>query len=261
MVLKTFVAATCAAVLAGSMVYFSTMPGDSGGMVKLDQANLEQVETAEPGEKPKLFRRYINSENGPEENVENSDNPYSTTELIGAEPQTTTTTTVTETVTEVIEVDPAEVEIPVVDPMAEIIEDEIEKRRVALPPRQTNRQTAPRKDRSLPSADNNWAKVKVEAVFEQAENISQSDLRDRAYLDLVDFATGTGLFDDAETAALKIAQIELRDTARSRIAMGMARSGLSDEAFELIEAVEVDELRDVMRLQVIEALLGTDMRR
>lgn len=263
MVLKTFVAATCAAVLAGSMVYFSTVPGDSGGMVKLDPANSEKIDTGETGEKPKLFRRYINSKDDADQ-AENSDNPYSATELTGGEDSqtTTTTTTVTETITEnVVEVDPAEVEIPVADLPAEIIEDEIEQRRAALPPRETNRPVRPTKDRSLPSADNNPAKAKVAAVFEQAENISQSDLRDRAYLDLADFATANGLFGEAETAALKIAQVELRDTARSRIAMGMARYGLSDEAFDLIEEVEVDELRDVMRLQVIEALLGTDMRR
>ncbi len=86
-------------------------------------------------------------------------------------------------------------------------------------------------------------------------------MKDRAYLDLSDYATNKGLFDDAQRAALKINQPELRDTARSRIAMGMARYGMSDEAFSLIEQVEIQELRDVMRLQVIEALLGTDMRR
>jgi len=102
---------------------------------------------------------------------------------------------------------------------------------------------------------------RIRVVFKEAENIEQPDLKDRAYLDLADYATSKGLFEEAERAALKIGQVELRDTARSRIAMGLARYGYSDEAFALIEQVEVEELRDVMRLQVIEALLGTDGRR
>ncbi|NNE56818.1 MAG: hypothetical protein HKN36_01805, partial [Hellea sp.] len=105
------------------------------------------------------------------------------------------------------------------------------------------------------------AQQRVNVVFEQAENIKQSDLRDQAFLDLVEYATRKGMFEDAKIAAAKINQIELRDTARSRIAMGLARYGQSDEAFALIEEVEVDALRDIMRLKVIEALLGNDQRR
>ena len=105
------------------------------------------------------------------------------------------------------------------------------------------------------------AQMRIDVVFKQAEKIAQPDLRDRAYLDLADYATSKGMFDQAKKAALRIKQVELRDTARSRIAMGMARYGLADEAFALIAKVEVKELKDVMRLQVIEALLGTDTRR
>ena len=141
---------------------------------------------------------------------------------------------------------PSQTEIPETEPVREIR---------PVPPRRRK----PRTDHN--SNANHPATQRINVVFEQAKNISQPDLRDRAYLDLADYAVSKGLFDEAEQAALKIGQVELRDTARSRIAMGLARYGKSEEAFALIEQVEVTELRDVMRLQVIEALLGTDGRR
>lgn len=102
------------------------------------------------------------------------------------------------------------------------------------------------------------ASLRILAVMEQAELIKQPDLRDRAYLDVVDFAVINGLFTPANKAMALINQVELRDTARSRMAMALARSGDSDGAFKLIDGVEVNELRDIMRLQVIEALIALE---
>lgn len=95
----------------------------------------------------------------------------------------------------------------------------------------------------------------IEAVMTQAKEIKQSDLRDRAYLDVVDYSLTYGLYVDANAAMELIAQVELRDTARSRMAIAIAKSGDAERAFALIDDVEVNELRDVMRLQVIEALI------
>jgi hypothetical protein len=102
------------------------------------------------------------------------------------------------------------------------------------------------------------ASDKINTVLYQAEFIQQAELRDRAYLDVVDFALASDLFSSAKEATQKIEQIELRDTARSRIGVAYALKGDSDAAFAQINAVEVDELRDVMRLQVIEALISPE---
>ncbi len=99
------------------------------------------------------------------------------------------------------------------------------------------------------------ASLKILAVMEQAERITQPDMRDRAYLDVVDYAVEAGLHTPAKAAMEMIAQAELRDTARSRMATRLAEAGDSDAAFKLIDEVEVDELRDILRLQVIEALI------
>ncbi len=104
-------------------------------------------------------------------------------------------------------------------------------------------------------AENPNAALRIFAVMEQTELMTQPDLKDRAYLGIVDFALSEDLFTSASTAMEKIAQVELRDTARSRIAIALADKGDSDAAFAQIDAVEVDELRDIMRLQVIEALI------
>ena len=108
---------------------------------------------------------------------------------------------------------------------------------------------------SIQDAFNPDASQKILAVTEQAKQISQPDLRDRAYLDIVDFAVSNGLYSAAITSMVEINQVELRDTARSRIAIAYAIAGDSQSAFTLIDQVEVDELRDVLRLQVIEAVI------
>lgn len=108
---------------------------------------------------------------------------------------------------------------------------------------------------SLPDALNPDASFKILEVTEQAKQIRQPDLRDRAYLDIVDFAVSNGLYTAAINAIGEIRQVELRDTARSRIAIAYAVGGDTRSAFTLIDQVEVDELQDVLRLQVIEAVI------
>ncbi len=92
-------------------------------------------------------------------------------------------------------------------------------------------------------------------VMAQAEKISMSELRDRAYLDLVSYALDNGNKAVANKAMSKIEQVELRDTARNRMAVSYAKAGDAEKAFAILEDIEVEALRDVMRLQVIEALI------
>lgn len=108
---------------------------------------------------------------------------------------------------------------------------------------------------TLADAVNPDASFKILTVSNQAKQIDQPDLRDRAYLDIVDYALLESLFTAGISAMEEIKQVELRDTARSRIAVAYARAGDSRAAFAIIDDVEVDELRDVLRLQVIEAII------
>jgi len=85
-----------------------------------------------------------------------------------------------------------------------------------------------------------------------------SELRDRAYLDLVSYGIDHGNYDVAAKALTKIEQVELRDTARNRMAVAYAKEGNAEDAFGILEDIEVDALRDVMRLQVIEAMIAPD---
>lgn len=100
----------------------------------------------------------------------------------------------------------------------------------------------------------NLAKI-MPLLMKQTEKISAVEIKDQAYLDIVNFSVSQRQFKFADAAMQEIDQTELRDTARSQIAIGLAMDGRADDAFEVIDAVEIDTLRDIMRLQVIEALI------
>lgn len=114
-------------------------------------------------------------------------------------------------------------------------------------------------DKNCVKDEESSAKVDVsetaKIVMTQAKKISMSELRDRAYLDLVSYALDNGDNAVANKAMSKIEQVELRDTARNRMAVSYAKAGNASKAFAILEDIEVDALRDVMRLQVIEALI------
>ncbi len=308
MVMKTFIAASFAALFAGGVVYYGTEPADQGGEGTI--VNDESIE--ETRSSKEIISRYISDDEAEieaeEYEAEDLDNPYEVeveaVEFAGAEEhphppvklKENDEGTVEISEPEVIETgqveliepeqfippeetDTDELEDPIIEePLDENTTEDVEIIEVEAPPphveivkppvTQSKPALRPAQQMGVRSvikghvADKNDPAMKrIRVVFKEAQNISQPDLRDRAYLDLTDYATNKGMFKQAERAALKIQQVELRDTARSRIAMGLARFGHSDDAFALIEQVEVEELRDVMRLQVIEALLGTDGRR
>ena len=99
----------------------------------------------------------------------------------------------------------------------------------------------------------------AQLIMAQAEKINMSELRDRAYLDLVSYALDNGDTQTANLAMAKIEQVELRDTARNRMAVSFAENGQAEKAFAILEDIEVEALRDVMRLQVIEALIAPEI--
>jgi len=98
----------------------------------------------------------------------------------------------------------------------------------------------------------------VKLIMAETKKIEMSELRDRAYLDLVTYALNNCSYGTANEALSKIQQVELRDTARNRIAVAYAKDGDAEKAFKILEDIEVDAVRDVMRLQVIEAMIAPD---
>ncbi len=92
-------------------------------------------------------------------------------------------------------------------------------------------------------------------LMSQADNIGTIEIKDQAYLDVVNFSVRQRQYRFADAAMLKISQTELRDTARGQMAIALAMDGRAVEAFDIIDTVEIDALRDVMRLQVIEAMI------
>ena len=98
----------------------------------------------------------------------------------------------------------------------------------------------------------------IEQILEQSSRISNVDLRDQAYLDLVDYAILRDQFEDAVLALSQISQPALRDTARNRMAIKHALNGNQSSAFNLIDELENPELADFVRLQVVQALIVPD---
>lgn len=98
----------------------------------------------------------------------------------------------------------------------------------------------------------------IKAVYDTALNetkdITIVELRDRAYLSLIDYTIRKNDFERSKDVISNISQPELRDTARSNIAVGLARVGKREAAFSILENVETKALSDVLRLQVIEAM-------
>lgn len=114
-------------------------------------------------------------------------------------------------------------------------------------------------DRKKPlSADISLDPQDVQAVYDtvldQTDTIEIVELKDRAYLSLIDYTIRNQAFDKSKAVVPLISQPELRDTARSNIAVGYARLGQRENAFDVLRDVEIDALSDVLRLQVIEAM-------
>ena len=93
-----------------------------------------------------------------------------------------------------------------------------------------------------------------DTVLDQTDTIEIIELKDRAYLSLIDYTIRNQAFDKSKSIVPLISQPELRDTARSNIAVGYARLGQRENAFDVLQNVEIEALSDVLRLQVIEAM-------
>lgn len=96
-------------------------------------------------------------------------------------------------------------------------------------------------------------------LLAEAEKLEITDVRDGAYLNIVDFALMRGDYDRARDVLGNLSTEELRDTARQNMGIALARAGRMEEAFAVVDALEVDELSDPIRLAIIQA--ATENRR
>ncbi len=93
----------------------------------------------------------------------------------------------------------------------------------------------------------------MELLLTEAEKLDIPDMRDQAYLNIVDYALSKGDRDRAESVLAQLSREELRDTARGRVAVSLAQAGRMEAAFAVLEELEIKELQDPIRLQIIEA--------
>jgi len=249
MIIKTAIALVLTASLAGGAVYYGTQDEvGQNGEVALDEHPHKQAEIVEETENEedrissetdiqedtastidRLLNR--NSEDKTPE-VSNDISPQDEEEVTVDEKEeddrsnsTTTETTVTETI--------------------EIIEEKDED--VAA-------------QNSFVEADENVINMErpddlYDFAIDQAERITTPDIRDQAYLDIIDYASKNKDYNRAQSTTSKILKVQMRDKARKRIAISMAQRGMAAGAIEEIEKVEIEESRDIMRLQVLQALI------
>lgn len=114
----------------------------------------------------------------------------------------------------------------------------------------------------VPSATERSAAVEVDtviaAVMNETELLQVEDMRDRAYMGLVNFTLQHKRFDAADAAIERLVSDELKATAKGQMAVAYARAGNIEKALATVDSVEIEELHDIMRLQVLETLMTPD---
>jgi len=103
--------------------------------------------------------------------------------------------------------------------------------------------------------------IDYEAVLVEAKKLQVIDMRNEAFLEIVDYAIDRGDIGNAADIVEELSSPELRDTARARIGVGLATSGDMEAAFAVLDEVEIDELAAPIRLEIIAALMATRAER
>ncbi|MEM7728740.1 MAG: hypothetical protein AAF311_05635 [Pseudomonadota bacterium] len=96
-----------------------------------------------------------------------------------------------------------------------------------------------------------------DVLLEQAAMLDIADVRDDAYLAILDHALAEDRMDVAAEIVPILSAPPLRDTARQRIGVAHARAGMLEDAFAVLEDVEIDGLLDPIRLEIIRAATDT----
>lgn len=99
--------------------------------------------------------------------------------------------------------------------------------------------------------------IDYEAVLIEAKKLQVIDMRNQAFLEIVDYAVDRGDVGDAADIVDELSSPELRDTARAKIGVGLAMSGDMEAAFAVLDEIEIDELTAPIRLEIISALMAT----
>jgi len=113
----------------------------------------------------------------------------------------------------------------------------------------------------------NWAHhsslkaIDYDVVLVEAKKLQVIDMRNDAFLEIVDYAVDRGDIGDAADIVDELSSPELRDTARARIGVGLATRGDMEAAFAVIDEVEIDQLVAPIRLEIIAALMATRAER
>ena len=103
--------------------------------------------------------------------------------------------------------------------------------------------------------------VNYDRVLQEAEKLLVIDMRNEAFLEIVDYAVERGDMEKAIEISEVLSSPELRDTARARIGKGLALRGDAEAAFAIIDDVEIGELAAPIRLEIIAALMTTQEER
>ena len=90
-------------------------------------------------------------------------------------------------------------------------------------------------------------------LLDEAEKLEIEDVRNGAYLNIIDFALMRGDYERARALTGELSTEELRDTARQNMGMALARAGRMEEAFAVVDTLEIEELADPIRLAIIQA--------
>ncbi|MGB3454921.1 MAG: hypothetical protein WBG08_14310 [Litorimonas sp.] len=125
-------------------------------------------------------------------------------------------------------------------------------RRVADPaPAQTSGQGWLNQFRSSRAQARKGSDAVYVTLLEEAQKLRIEDVRDDAYLRILDYALAEGRYDVAAGIIDQISVPPLRDTGRQRIAVSLARAGRTDAAFAVLDSLEIEELADPIRLEII----------
>lgn len=103
--------------------------------------------------------------------------------------------------------------------------------------------------------------VDYDMVMAEAKKLLVTDMRNQAFLEIIDHAIDQGDVMQAADIVEALSTPELRDTARARIGVGLAKSGDSKAAFAVLDELEIDELSAPIRLEIITALMATKQER
>ena len=95
-------------------------------------------------------------------------------------------------------------------------------------------------------------------LLSEAKKLEIDDMRDDAYINIIDFANANGDHARSEGLVEMLSTPDLRDIARQRIGVAHAKAGHLEKAFALVDELEVTELADPIRLELIRAAAHTD---